>query len=207
MTYLFMTGAPGSRWSGVSQYLGESPGIDTGDYSPHRQYFHESIRRHRHFGSYFGPQLEFGHWFDALSNRSKADAELEFNRPWDDQPMAGLRIIKSYVFAYHLDYLRVTWPSCPLVLVYRPDDQCLDWWLNYGGFDISYPDYSWYANVDNISKHIAKQNQHIKEFVQAHGLRFDVVDTDDLCARLQIPNPKQRYPSYADLDLKVAVNL
>ena len=200
-----MTGAPGSRWSGVSQYLGESPGIDTGDYSPDRQYFYQGLQVMRHFGSYFGPNLEFGHWFDELPVRSKAEAEQEFNRPWDNKPILGLRIIKSHVFAYHLDYIRATWPDCPIILIHRKDENCLDWWVNYGGFDISYPNYSWYVNVDTMSNHISQQNGCIMDFASRLGLSFDLSNTQDLCERLKIPNPRQHSPTYQDLDVKVAV--
>jgi len=205
MRYCFVVGAPGSRWSGVANFLSESSAIDTGDHTEARQYFHKGLQKFRHFGSYFGPKLEFGDWFDQLNLRSKTEAELEFNRPWLDKPVTGIRIIKSHMFAYHLDYLRSAWPDCPIVLVYRPDQRCLDWWLNYGGFEITHPSYAWYRDVGTISQHIAKQNSSIMHFANTLGLKFDLYDTADACDRLHIPRPSRHIMSYGEMDIQVAV--
>jgi hypothetical protein len=44
-----------------------------------------------------------------------------------------VRIIKSHVFGYHLNYIKETWPDCPIVLVDRTDDACLGWWVSATG--------------------------------------------------------------------------
>ena len=44
------------------------------------------------------------------------------------------------------------------MLIYRPDEMCLAWWFEIGGFGISYPDYSYYKDVPTISSHIKQMN-------------------------------------------------
>jgi len=56
------------------------------------------------------------------------------------------------------------------VLVYRHDEDCFNWWNQAGGWNITYPNYQWYKNNETIKKHIAVQNQSIRNFVSKHRL-------------------------------------
>ena len=58
----------------------------------------------------------------------------------------------------------------PIVLVYRHDEDCYNWWKEAGGWDITYPDYSWYKDDDTIKSQIALQNHAIKKFVDTQKL-------------------------------------
>jgi hypothetical protein len=143
MKYIFVTGAPGSKWSSVVKNIYHSPDIDRSDYSDARTYYHDASgkRELMHLGAYFDPGMEFGDFFDQLDQYTKAHCEAEFDRPFSG---TGIRIIKSHVFANHIDYIRATWPDCPIVLVHRDDDACLGWWVKCGHFDITYPSYDLY---------------------------------------------------------------
>jgi hypothetical protein len=113
-----------------------------------------------HLGAYFDPGMEFGSFFDRLDQHSREECEAEFDRPFTG---TGVRIVKSHVFAHHIDFLRQTWPDCPVVLVYRPNDACLGWWVKCGHFDITYPKYDqYYKNLRTMAGIIADQNRDIR---------------------------------------------
>lgn len=157
MKYIFITGAPGSKWSRVAKHLWLSDSVDTSDerveYNNHRV---------SHTGSYFGPDMEYGRWFDMPFDQfTKEQLEVEFDKPFSGQ---GVRIIKSHHFAYNLEYIKHTWPDCPIILVEREDDSCFTWWVLAGGFDITYPNYEWYSNYEIMYKQICKQNFEMKKF-------------------------------------------
>lgn len=162
MKYIFVAGAPGSKWSSVVKNIYYSPRIDTSDYSNERTYYHDASGNLQlmHLGSYFDPGMEFGDWFDKLSSHSKAECEKEFDRPFSG---TGVRIIKSHVFAHHIDFLKSQWPECPVILVHRDNDACLGWWVRCGHFNITYPSYNkYYKNLREMSKIIDWQNRDIR---------------------------------------------
>ena len=84
MKYIFVAGAPGSKWSSVVKNIYHSPDIDRGDYSDARTYYHDAGGKMdlMHLGAYFDPGMEFGDWFDQLDQNSKGMCEAEFDRPW-----------------------------------------------------------------------------------------------------------------------------
>ena len=77
---IFMAGAPGSKWSSVAKNIYYSPSIDRSDYSDFRTYYHSAWGKPElmHLGAYFDPGMEFGDWFDNLSNHTKEECEAEF---------------------------------------------------------------------------------------------------------------------------------
>ena len=59
---IFLTGAPGSKWSAVSWVLSEAMPVDKTDRTPDRLMVHkEAYNGVRHTGVYFGPGFELGH--------------------------------------------------------------------------------------------------------------------------------------------------
>ena len=150
--YIFVTGAPGSRWSGyVEDHLYTRDDIDTSDRSPEREYYSNGILMHR--GAYFDPSMEF------------ENTALEWDKPFSGE---GIRIIKSHTFAYHLHYL--TQFRCPIHLVLRTDEECYEWWHEAGGWNITYPSYSFYNDNNKIMTHIRLQNLMIRDFVESEKL-------------------------------------
>jgi hypothetical protein len=154
--YIFVTGAPGSRWSGyVEDHLYTRDDLDKTDMSPEREYWRgrEGCKNLMHRGAYFDPGMEF------------RNEEKHWDEPFSGE---GIRVIKSHTFAYHLPYLMDF--GCPIHLVYRTNQECFDWWHQCGGWNIKYPDYKWYRDDDNMIEQIQMQNLLITEFVQEHEL-------------------------------------
>lgn len=203
--YIFVIGAPGSKWSSVVKNIYYSPSIDSSDADPSREYYHDASGEYQlmHMGAYWGPGMEFGKWFDRLDQYSQQENEAEFRRPFSGQ---GARIIKSHVFGYHVDYIKRSWPDCPVILVDRSDDACLGWWVKCGEFNISYPLYnSYYRNLRQMAECIRRENQGIRR--AAKDWPSTTVQTNLQLTRLlglnDPPNPYRQ--DYAASDIKVTV--
>jgi hypothetical protein len=154
-----------------------------------------------HLGAYFDPGMEFGDFFDTLDQHTKEECEAEFDRPFSG---TGLRIIKSHVFMYHIEFIKKNWPDCPIVLVHRGNDACLGWWVKCGGFDITYPDYRpYYKDIPTIAQEIARQNASMREHWDFASF---VYDNHGLCNQLGIATPPPEYQqNYAHSKIRVKV--
>jgi hypothetical protein len=163
--FIFATGAPGSRWSGLCRLLALAEEVDNSDESPDRRFWN-------HFGNYFGPGMEHGNSFDRLADLGKDEILAELARPFSQPADHKVRLLKSHFFARHLDFIRETMPMARILLVYRTNEECLSWWLEIGGFSIPYPDYSWYQDVDGMRNGIAEENAAILDFASRMSLQF-----------------------------------
>ena len=205
MKYIFVAGAPGSKWSSVVKNIYHSASIDCSDYSDARTYYHDASGKMElmHLGAYFDPGMEFGDFFDNLDQHTKEQCETEFDRPFSG---TGVRIIKSHVFAHHLEFIKRTWPDCAIVLVHRSSDSCLGWWVKCGHFDITYPDYSkYYENLRQMSQIISAQNQAIESGMNQLTGPF-VQSNQELAQLLGLELPPEQYAqNYAESDIKVKV--
>ena len=205
MKYIFVSGAPGSKWSSVVKNIYYSADIDSSDYSEERTYWHDASGTHdlMHLGVYWGPAMEFGDWFEQLDQHSREENEAEFDLPFTG---TGVRIIKSHVFGYHIDYIKCTWPDCPIVIIDRSDDACLGWWVKCGEFKITYPLYrDYYKNLREMTAAIARENAGNRQAVSEHpGV---IPETNRmLCRMLNIAQPpKEYYQNYITSDIKVTV--
>jgi len=205
MKYIFVAGAPGSKWSSVVKNIYYSPDIDRSDYSDARTYYHDASGRLElmHLGAYFDPGMEFGGFFDQLNQYTKAECEAEFDRPFSGP---GVRIIKSHVFANHIDYIKATWPDCPIVLVHRDDDACLGWWVKCGHFDITYPLYhDYYRNLRTMAGRIAQQNAGIQQAMWQYPRRQPQTN-QELARMLAIQVPPEEYSQvYTQNNIRVKI--
>jgi hypothetical protein len=165
---IFITGAPGSKWSLVAHAVSFADGINTSDVAAHRSYGTDAGAAH--FGNYFGPGMEYGDEFDRLDEIPKDDLVAELSRPYTEP--GGIKLLKSHMFARHLDHLVETFPAARFILVYRGDEDCLDWWIEAGGFGISFPDYSWYRELSNMKDQVAVDNRALLDFVRRNGLEL-----------------------------------
>jgi hypothetical protein len=157
MKYIFIAGAPGSKWSSVTKNIYFSPSIDRSDASTDREYWHDApgTMQLMHMGSYFDPGMEFDLPAD-ITTLTRAELETIFDSAFTG---SGVRIIKSHIFSDHIDYLKSLWPDSPIVLVHRDDDACLGWWVKCGHFDISYPKYDkYYVDLKRMAFVISRQN-------------------------------------------------
>lgn len=166
--YIFITGAPGSKWSVIARAISEADEIDNSDSSVERAYgAHAKLH---HFGNYFGPGMEFGADFDSLDKLGKEDIVRELEAPF--AAPHGRLLLKSHMFARHLPLLRRLFPQANFVLVYRSDAACVKWWVAAGGFSIAFPDYSWYGEMEALKQQIAVDNAAILAFCESMGLRL-----------------------------------
>lgn len=199
-----MAGAPGSKWSSVCKNIYYSPNIDRSDYNNDRTYYHSAWGHPElmHLGTYFDPGMEFGKQFMQLPQLGKQAAEAEFDRPFSGE---GVRIIKSHVFCHHLDHIKNTWPDCPVVLVHRNNDACLGWWVRCGQFNITYPNYQYYSNLEMMAMHIDQQNTDLKHFAMSNR-RTVVGNNHELATELRIALPPQEYlQNYQACDIEVMI--
>ncbi|GJL83553.1 MAG: hypothetical protein DHS20C01_31870 [marine bacterium B5-7] len=164
--FVFFTGAPGSKWSGISQVLEQHPDIDTSDRTPEREYLHSEYSGH--VGAYFGPGME-------LEARLDADYLLDaWGEPVNHR---SSRIVKSHHWAYMLEEISRKFPHDWIALVWRENGTCNDWWHRAGGFEIKYPSYSWYENDAKMNREIALQNDAIRKFAERKNLQWSLFDT------------------------------
>ena len=205
MKYIFMTGAPGSKWSSVSKNIYYSSDIDRSDYSDARTYYHDAsgTMQLMHMGAYFDPGMEFGGFFNEIDRHTREQCEAEFDRPFTG---TGARIIKSHVFAHNIDFLKDHWPECPIVLVQRPDDACLGWWVKCGHFTITYPKYDqYYQNLRTMSQIIPTQNRAIQAAIWRYK-GYVVNSNRELAKALNIQQPPEEYEqNYGADDIRVTV--
>jgi hypothetical protein len=203
LKYIFVAGAPGSKWSSVVKNIYYSPDVDRSDDNTQRSYAseHAYSGAPMHLGSYFDPGMEFGTWFDRLDQHSKEQCEAEFDRPFSG---TGVRIIKSHMFMYHVKFLKKHWPDSPVILVHRGDDACLGWWVRCGGFDIAYPNYrDHYKNIENMYQEIISQNKSMRPF---WDLGSFVYNNHELCNQLGLAYPPREYQqNYAEHKVRVKV--
>ena len=206
MKYIFVAGAPGSKWSSVVKNIYHSESIDRSDYSDARTYYHNASGNLElmHMGAYFDPGMEFDLPED-LTTLPKEQVEQLFDRPFSGK---GVRIVKSHIFsrAENIKYLKKTWPDCPLVLVHRNNDACLGWWVKCGHFDITYPDYSgYYQNLKIMAEKIKEQNQGILDAWWQHRGQIPD-DNKQLATFLKIDPPPSNYvQDYPVHDVRVMV--
>jgi hypothetical protein len=205
--YIFVAGAPGSKWSSVVKNIYYSPNIDQTDYSEARTYYHDAsgTRDLMHLGAYYDPGMEFGGFFDRLQDYTPAECEAEFDRAFLGTSNRGIRIVKSHVFAHHIGFLKHHWPESPVILVHREDDACLGWWVKCGHFDITYPSYAYYyKDLRTMSKIISAQNRDIEKYMTVSSTY--PVDNKELCNMLGIDlAPAEYQQNYAGSDVKVCV--
>lgn len=161
--YLLMTGAPGSRWSGVANNIHESSSFDQTDDTKERSFTHHNGLVHG--GAYFDPKMEFSF------------QKEDWDKPFSGE---GVRLIKSHTLSTSLNYYK----DYPIVMVLRNDYECWTWWNECGGFEIPYPSYEWYKNQDNMFAQITLQNMCINSFIYNNSKKitkckdnFQVLDT------------------------------
>lgn len=206
MKYIFVAGAPGSKWSSVVKNIYYSPDIDRSDYRDEWTYYHDAGGKMdlMHLGAYFDPGMECNIPED-INNYSREELEAMFNTPFGSATK-GCRIIKSHIFANHIDFIRATWPDAPMVLVHRGDDACLGWWVKCGHFDITYPLYhEYYRDLKHMAGIIKQQNKNILDAWWKYDGKY-VVDNLQLAAALKLETPPLEYrQDYVVSDVRVKV--
>ena len=207
MKYIFVAGAPGSKWSSVVKNIYYSADVDRSDYRDEWTYYHDAsgTRELMHLGAYFDPGMISPLPAD-LTTLNRSELEEIFAEPFQNKESKGIRIIKSHVFSNHIDYLRKLFPETPIVIVHRNDDSCLGWWVKCGHFDITYPDYhEYFKDLKNMARIIRSQNADILSAWWKYNGR--VVTTNlELAQALKIETPPAEYQQdYVKSDIRVMV--
>lgn len=206
MKYIFVAGAPGSKWSSVVKNIYYSDSVDRSDYRDSWTYYHDAGGQLdlMHLGAYFDPGME-SHLPENFAELSRNDLEQIFNSPFGE-PNGKTRIIKSHVFAGHIDFLRATFPDSPIVLVHRGDDACLGWWVRCGHFDITYPSYhAYYRDLRTMGGIIKQQNRDILTAWWKYAGTY-VTDNMQLARALKLETPPEPYrQDYVVSDVRVKV--
>jgi hypothetical protein len=176
--YTFLVGAPGSRWSGIGQLITDNFNYNKSDETPERTYVHGEFSGHK--GSYFGPGMENGNDFHRLE-QSYID-RYRFGRmcdsPFTDKDSDKTKMIKCHQFAYGLDWLKENIRLSNILLVKRDSDQSFNWWKQAGGWDITYPDYSWYVDDVHMRQFIATEIKLANEFVHKTDNEWEKFDLE-----------------------------
>ena len=205
MKYIFVAGAPGSKWSSVVKNIYYSSNIDRSDYRDDWTYHHDASGKLElmHLGAYFDPGMECN-LPENLNEHSREELEVLFDAPFS-KDSTGIRIIKSHIFSNHIDFLRTTFPESPIVLVHRSDDSCLGWWVKCGHFDITYPLYKdYYKDLRTMAGIIKQQNQGIVNATLKYPGKIPY-DNQELCKLLNIKPPTGYEQVYEYADIKVVV--
>lgn len=168
---IFVAGAPGSRWSSVARAISYAAEVNHTDEDACRSYGGPAELADvtpGHFGNYFGPGMEFGADFERLHTLPVPELRAELLRPFA-RP-GGVLLLKSHYFARHLPYLAEAFPGARFLLVHRDDEACLEWWRTCGGFDIPYPRYDHYRDMEGIRAAIEADNAGILAYAAARGV-------------------------------------
>lgn len=209
MKYIFVAGAPGSKWSSVVKNIYYSPDIDRSDYRDSWTYYHDATGTMElmHLGAYFDPGMECDLPED-ITGLDRAQLENKFDLFFNNNS-TGTRIIKSHIFSYekNIRHLREQFMDCAIVLVCRSNDACLGWWVKCGHFDITYPSYArYYQNLRVMAQRIAEQNAGIEQVIHDSPQARRVYNNLDLCRALGIAQPSTQYwQNYAVSDIEVRV--
>lgn len=158
MNRIFLTGVPGSRWSGIAQEI-ETEDFNTSDRIPERTYTHNKYSGH--VGAYYGTGMEFPAILDTKN------LDLPYNNK-----NKKIKLHKSHEWSLMLDDIVDWYHRAGIILIYRPNEAAFKWWLEAGGFDIKYPNYDYYVDEATMMTHIEKQNDAILKFAHKHKLTW-----------------------------------
>jgi hypothetical protein len=216
--WIFFTGVPGSRWSGIAHYLSQHSSVDNSDCNKNRMYkkwpwprlsrqWYLPWPRVLHSGSYFGPGMEFGKLFENMDKLHPTELLNELKAPYTDTNYNQTRILKSHQFAYHLDFIKETFPKSKIMLVYLDNDFSLKRWLMLGGFDITYPNYEWYVDKKIMLEKIKIENQCILDFSKKQNITLELFTSEWVKTKLgwNISSNLSNYVSNNMIGTKVGI--
>lgn len=163
---IFFTGVPGSRWSGIAQEMKQNPKFNSTDRTPNRKYFHEEYSGH--IDAYFGTGMEFP------ANPAEGGlCQTNLNKPFSSwEKSTGCKLLMSHEWPYYFEEIIQKYPNEWIQLVYRENQKSFEWWKQAGGFNISYPNYSWFKDDFTMMSRIEEINYLILDFAQKHKLTW-----------------------------------
>lgn len=157
---IFLTGAPGSKWSAISWVLSEVPelNVDKTDRTPERLMVHKEVYNGvRHTGAYFGPGQDLGTEFDNITKFTKEEICEQIKKGWEVWDDSKHHIVRCHQFINNFDWLVKTFPESKFVVVTRRPEQCVIGWKSVGGIDIPYPHYKEYYKDNETAEIMIKE--------------------------------------------------
>lgn len=172
---IFLTGPPGSFWSGVDGVL-RNAFIDTdhSDWTEKRQWILKDGRK-VHRGAYFSIGNEFGNWICDFHRYSREEILETLDSVFVPQPDKEVlvRLHKSHEFSHHLDQIMEQFPEAAIVMVNNEPHKCLHNWHICEGFDHvydPYPEHVFHGNYEHVWEEINYQHWAIRHFNRKHSL-------------------------------------
>ena len=168
--YIFLTGAPGSRWGRLERMLySAAPGlIDTSSNLKYLQDHPDHGTQHVY--TFWGPYHQHGDGFDRLDLLGPDRIMSEIEQAYNPKAPGRLRFIRCHWFAYQLDWIADNLPEVDSLMVMREPEMCYRWWHESGGWDINYPNYEWYSNDRNLKREIMTQTKLMQKFITERKL-------------------------------------
>ena len=177
---LWFCGVPGSRLSGVSNFICRSvKGFNVEDRTEDRAFFHQDQKMDMfsgHHGHYYG-QTEGTEQFRKLSDESPNWLIDQVDRLYQDQ--STTKLLKSHVWARHenLDYIYENFPGDVIYLVYREPYKSVRWWHTVMKFDDDHwPDYRKIYDPETFEKDVIDESVYLTDFAIRHNLVWENVN-------------------------------
>ena len=79
-------------------------------------------------------------------------------------------LIKSHSIAQELTWWIDQFPNSKFIFVFRDYEKSIAWWLNGGGFDITYPKYDWYEDEERMRNKAIQQQRNTLEFIHKNDI-------------------------------------
>jgi len=173
--FIFCVGAPGSRWSRLTNLLKKNlANVDNTDETEGRKFFIKKYMRWTHQGAFFGPDHELGEKFDDIRNNYTVESFTEeCLKPFSNNN-ANIKIIRCHWFSYNdnLNWLMENFKGHQLYLISDNPASCKAHWDDLGGWKISYPIYYWYKNDEYMLEKINEEYQNILDFSNQHNITW-----------------------------------
>jgi len=198
---IFITGAPGSKWSAVSWVLSEAPklNVSTSDRTEERLMVHDAIYGGvRHTGVYFGPGNELGKDFDKINTLSKEHIFNEITSAWAEWDTKKHYIVRCHQFIYNWDWMIENFPEAKFVTVSRPPEMCVQGWTSVGGIDTPYPHYKeFYKTQENAIEQIKLESRLAHKAFHDHHMDVHVASPGHFSKQFSLdPEPETGLDRY-----------
>ena len=170
--YVFITGAPGSRWGRLEYMLRDQTSIvDDSAWMPFLQDQPKNLTAHVH--KFFGPYQQHGERFDVLHILGRNGIYDELDRAFDSNNTSRIRFVRCHWFAYQLDWIKENLPEVDILMMFRESNMCYEWWHRSGGWDIQYPSYKWYGDSEMMRRQIIIENECMIKFMREQRLKMN----------------------------------
>jgi len=172
---IFLTGPPGSMWSGCDRRLREAfLDIDNSDWNEKRQWKRDTGQI-PHRGAYFNVGNEFGDWILNFGKYTREEILSVVDSVFLPQPDKEIliRIHKSHEFAHHLDQIMEQFPEAAIITINNDPHRCLANWELCDGFNHvydPYPEHIFHNDYEMLWEEICYQHYAIKHWNRKHNL-------------------------------------